>query len=188
MSHKLIEALTEFIADEAQLTFNQTNNTIKIEEPENTGSKQLRSVTLKGISEFYFGLKLDHERFQFLGRLLKEGRVRKAMDAILFCRMRKEGEKKAKDYVLLIELKSNDKGGIKEKIKSSKAFLGFIKVALNQYYQIDLTSFIELSILFDRKVTKRGGLPDKIALGDATYFHKGFKKQDNEVWLREFLK
>lgn len=178
----LSEKLSQLIHQEAHILFDEKRKVIKIEEPQNKESNELRSVIITGIQNFYFALKLDHEKHEFLGTLINNVTdIKKACDAIIFCEVNNQ------NYIFLVEMKSKNKEGVHEKIKSTEAFLAFLDVILKNHYKIQLIdNIIVKNILFDRKVNK--GKPNKVSQKDVTFFHQGFDKQDNnEAKIRNFI-
>jgi len=180
---ELSEKLSQLIHQDAHILFDEKNKIVKIEEPQNTDSRQLRSVIIKGIQNFYFALKLDHEKHKFLGSLINDVTdIKKACDAIIFCKVNNQ------NYVFLVEMKSDDSEGIIEKIRSTEAFLAFINTILRNHYKIQLIGNVHIKkILFDRKVNK-GKSINVVSKRDINFFHQGFDKQDNnEAWIRNFI-
>ncbi len=174
------EVLKMLMHQETHLVFDEQRKVITLLESENLKASNLRSVTIKGIEEFYFALKLDREKHKFLGTLFNEvSNIRKACDAVIFCRI------KDKKYIFLVELKSEDADHIPEKIKSTKAFLDYLNSIVSKYYQIDLHEFTRISILFDRKVNK--GKPNLVEKRAEKYYHHGFNKPDDEVRILQFI-
>lgn len=179
----LSEKLSQLIHQEAHIFFDDKNKVVRIEEPQNTKSTQLRSVIIKGIQNFYFALKLDHEKHKFLGSLINDVTdIKKACDAIIFCQVNNQ------NYIFLVEMKSDDSEGVAEKIKSTEAFLAFLEVILQNHYKIQIIDNVKIrNILFDRKVNK--GKPiGEISKKGVDFLHQGFDKQDNnEAWIRNFI-
>lgn len=180
MGKKIGEILKTLIHEETHITFDEQGKVITLLESEDLKASALRSVTIKGIEEFYFALKLDHNKYKFLGTIFKDVKhIGKACDAVIFCRV------KDRNYIFLIELKSQKADYVPEKIKSTKAFLDYLGSLLSKYYQLDLKGFIQVSILFDRKANK--GKPNLVEKDEEKYYHHGFKNPDNEVRIRLFI-
>lgn len=173
------KALEALICEEVHINFNKEKKSIKIEEEQNTGSKQLRSVTIKGIDECFLAFKLDHPTNKFLGKLFNEiTDLNKACDAIIFCRIRD------KNYIFSIELKSNENSGIYQKFKNSQIFIGLVNGIMKIYFDVE-HDFEDINILFDRKTTDK--TISKKWLKDITYFHQGLKLQDSLVHIHPFI-
>jgi len=169
--------LEEFIHRDAHIQADQVAKTITISEPQNTGKRQLRSVKIKGFQEIYFALKLDHEDCPFLGNLIPKGLWRQSVDAVIFGKVNKH------DYIFLIELKSNESGGVEKKFKSSKAFLSFLFRIFKEHYDLDIQEDVRISsIRFGRNLND--GRPE---INDKGYYNQGFAKTDNETWIRNFI-
>ncbi|WP_375560540.1 hypothetical protein ACE193_23060 [Bernardetia sp. OM2101] len=177
------KALEALICEEVRINFNEEKKSIKIEEEQNTGSKQLRSVTIKGIDECFLAFKLDHPTNKFLGKLFNEiTDLNKACDAIIFCRIRD------KNYVFSIELKSNENSGIYQKFRNSQIFIGLINGISKIYFDVEQDfekDFEAINILFDRKTTDK--TIAKKSLKDIEYFHQGLKLQDSLVHIHPFI-
>lgn len=186
---RLTEVLAQIIAADARIHFDANHHCLLIEEPINTGKKELQSVELKlssGINpayKFYFAFKLDHEECKFLGKLFRNDveDIRKAVDAVVLC------DYKSQPYIFLIELKSNVRSGFTRKIKSSKAFLVYLKAVLKAYYNLDLDdfNFKTKSIVFDRKVNK--GRPKLEKLEGEEFYHQGFPQKNGIADIRNFI-
>jgi len=179
----LVEALEEIIIDDVWLYFDNIAKTLTIVEDDNVGVKGLKSVTIRGISEFYFGCKLDAGQFPFLNKLIRDGQLKKAVDAVLFCKVRR------KNYIFLIEMESNDNKGVTLKFKSSRIFIDYLKSVFEHYYEdVSIEDFEIRSILFNKKVNK--GKPVKVETPhDETFYHQGFANvSDNETRIEQFIK
>lgn len=173
---KILQVL---ICEEVRIDFNEENKSIKIEEEQNIDSKQLRSVTIKGIDECFLAFKLDHPKNKFLGKLFNEvTNLNKACDAIIFCRIRD------KNYIFSIELKSNETSEIATKFKNSQIFIGLINGILKIHFDFE-EEFEAINILFDRKTTTRKVTKRKPK--DVEYYHQGFSKPDNFIQIHPFI-
>ncbi len=176
---KIGEVLKDLIVEETHIVFDEQNKIITLFE-EDLKASALRSVTIKGIEKCYFALKLDHNKYKFLGTIFEKEvkNIGKACDAVIFCRI------KDRNYIFLIELKSKEADYVPEKIKSTKAFLDYLSSLLSKYYKLDLAEFTQISILFDRKPNK--GKPNLVEKDEEKYYHHGFKRPDNEVRITLF--
>ncbi|WP_338814026.1 hypothetical protein V9L05_01080 [Bernardetia sp. Wsw4-3y2] len=173
------KALQALICEEVCIDFNNEKKSIKIEEEQNTDSKQLRAVTIKGIDECFLAFKLDHPTNKFLGRLFNEVTdLNKACDAIIFCRIRD------KNYIFSIELKSNETSDISKKFKNSQIFISLINGILKIHFDVQ-EEFEAINILFDRKITNRAITKRKPK--DVEYYHQGFSRQDNFIQIHPFI-
>lgn len=174
------KALEALICEEVRINFNEEKKSIKIEEEQNTDSKQLRSVTIEGIDECFLAFKLDHPTNKFLGKLFNEiTDLNKACDAIIFCRI------KGKNYIFSIELKSNESSDISKKFQSSQIFIGLINGILKVHFNLE-EDFTAINILFDRKISKKKPIT-KRKPKDVEYFHQGFERPDNLVHIHPFI-
>ena len=174
------KALQALICEEVQINFDEQNKSIKIEEEQNTDSKQLRSVTIGGIDECFIAFKLDHPTNKFLGKLFNElTDLNKACDAIIFCRI------KDKNYIFSIELKSNETSDISKKFRNNQIFIGLINGILKVHFNVE-EDFTAINILFDRKISKKNTIT-KRKPKDVEYLHQGLKKQDNLIQIHPFI-
>jgi len=173
------KALKALICQEVRIDFDEEKKSIKIEEEQNTDSKQLRSVTIKGIDECFIAFKLDHPTNKFLGKLFNEiADLNKACDAIIFCRI------KDNNYIFSIELKSNQTSEISMKFRNSQIFVGLVNGILKVHFNIE-EGFEPINILFDRKIANKAITKRKPK--DVEYFHQGLRRQDNLIQIHPFI-
>ncbi len=174
----IADALRLSIENIAHIT--TTTTTVLIEEPDNFNSYELQGVKLTGFSEFYGAIKLDVRDYLFTGNLIRSGELKRACDAIVFCKVRK------KNCIFLIELKSNKTSGISQKFKNGYAFIEYLRKIFMSYYNVDIKGFNIISVLFDRKVSSRSK-PSERELSGIRFFHKGFGKSVGKVDLRIYV-
>ena len=173
------KALETLICEQVRINFDEEKKSIKIEEEQNTDSKQLRSVTIEEIDECFIAFKPDHPTHKPLGKFFNEiTDLNKACDAIIFCQIRN------KNYVFSIELKSSETSEISTKFKNSQVFVGLINSILNVHFDIE-EDFEAINILFDRKTTNKKITKRKPK--NVEYFHKGFGKSNNSIKIHPFI-
>jgi hypothetical protein len=161
-----------------------------VEKPLENNKTQLLSVTIKGIDEVYAAIKLDTDRRDFLR---PDGLIRscegetdearrhdahKKCDYLVFCRVNTQ------NYVLLIEMKSDEAKHIPEKIKSSKAILAYFIELIRLCYDYELTDFKQIAILFDKNSNKS---ITELERGNVKFKHQGFYKEQNGITLMKHL-
>lgn len=169
--------------------FDKNTNSLFLKEEEdrtNTKKTQLLSVTINGIDEVYSVFKLDEKKHLFLMEhgLIKKGRFHKKCDFLVFCKVTQQ--KRSRNYILLIEMKSKTADNIPEKIKSTKAIIAFLQELIQQYYYENIKEFKQIAILFDKKDTK-GQAVDSDNEWKVDYKHQGFPTQDGTTEISKFL-
>jgi len=179
----LSESIIDILNPITYINFNNSDDSIVVDEPNNSDNKQLKSVKIKGIQEIYAAIKFDFENISFAGRLINDGKYKKACDAILFCKVSN------KDYIFIIELKSNelDLKEVIQKFRNTKGFIEYLRVILKSYHNLeipDIESNKIISILFDRKLTRK---PTPIEKNGEKFKHQGFGCPNNEVDIRRFI-
>jgi hypothetical protein len=179
----LTESIIEIINPITFINFNNSDDSIVVDEPKNLENKQLKSIKINGIQEVYAAIKLDLENVPFTGRLINEGKYKKACDAILFCKVNN------KDYIFIIELKSNELNlnEVIQKFRNAKCFIEYLRVILKCYHNIDIPDIDNnkiISLLFDRKLTRKPTIVDK---NGEKFKHQGFGNPNNEVDIRRFI-
>jgi len=182
-------ALQKIIVEEVWIDFDENTKSIVLQELDNIDKKKktLKTVKVKGITEYYLAFKLDDPRHTFLSEtntlIAKIGDIRKAVDAVLLCRVDKF------NYIFLFEMKTKRVESIPEKIKSSRAFLAFLQSILKSYEAIDISTFKMINVVFHTKVSK--GKPDKVYKKGVEYLRYGFNvnqgNSKNEISIRHFL-
>lgn len=161
--------------------FDNTSKSLMLtENPLENNHTQLLSVTIEGIDEVYAAIKLDADRRDFLrpdGLIRsregeenqnKKHHAHKKCDYLIFCKV------KTKNYVLLVEMKSDEAKHIPEKMKSTQAILAYFVELIYLFYNYDLSNFKQICILFDTNINKR---ITEIERGNVKYKHQGFGKQ-----------
>ena len=162
------------------IRFNDPTNSITIDEPENNGSSQLRSVKIRGFEDIYYAIKLDLSGHPFLGSLVNDGDLKKTCDALIFARI------KGLDYIILIELKSQTRVSIPEKFRNCLAIIEYVKSITNSYYNYNIRNFKQLNLLFDRQPNTRNTSFESKIHG-VNLKHKGFGKTDVEIDIRGLI-
>ncbi len=174
------DALKESIIERAHILID-ASGILRIDEPENIGTHQLQAVDITGINQFYGAIKLDVRNTSFTGKLIKDGYLKKACDAIVFCKIKQQ------DCIFLIELKSNTASHIPEKMKNGYAFIEYLRSIFLKYHGLNIKNgFQIIPVLFDRKPSSRSN-PSKRKLKGINFFHKGFGKPVGKVDLRIYL-
>jgi hypothetical protein len=112
--------------------------------------------------------------------LIRKGKFHKKCDFLVFCKINR------KNYILLIEMKSENATHIPEKIKSTKAIIAFLQELIQNYYQEDFSNFTQIAILFDKKDTK-GRVINVPNNSDVSYKHQGFSRQTARTEINKFL-
>lgn len=184
MVNNLKEILEDFIDSKTHIKHQTT--WIKLEEPQNTSTKELHSVKITGFQHIYFALKLDEDGYSFLGNLIAGNHkyARKACDAVIFCEVKPPGSPQPKPYIFLIEMKSGTKDGLAQKFKNGNTFVAFLTSMLENHEDISLSDFKVKHILFDRKMTKGKSIQTDIQ--GIKYYHQGFSNPDNETRIQKF--
>lgn len=162
-----------------------------VEKPLENNKTQLLSVTIVGIDEVYAAIKLDADRRDFLrpdGLIRscegekeenKKHHAHKKCDYIVFCRVDNT------NYILLIEMKSEEAKHIPEKIKSTKAIVAYFIELINLCYNYEIEDFKQISILFDTSTNKS---ITELERGNVRYKHQGFyKKQDGRTLMKHLI-
>ncbi len=162
-----------------------------IEKPLENNNTQLLSIEINGIDEVYAAIKLDADRRDFLrpNGLIRncEGEIEekrkhhahKKCDYLVFCKIG------TNNYILLIEMKSEEAKHIPEKIKSTKAIVAYFIELINLYYGYELTHFKQIAILFDKSVKR---YITELEKDNVRYKHQGFKEQNGVTVIQPFLK
>jgi len=177
---KLSEVILEIINP---AVFIEHSPELVIDEPQNVDNRQLKSVKITGIQEVYAAIKLDTENIPFTGCLINDGKYKKACDAIVFCKVNN------KDYIFIIELKSNelDLNEVIQKFRNARGFIEYLRTIFNYYHKLkvpDIDNDKIISILFDRKFTRKPVLVEKHG---EKFKHQGFGNPHNEVNIRRFV-
>ncbi len=192
------DSLSDFlkfaIAHKVHIPFKEEKRTLILTEEKNEGKNQLESVELRFRKNtlFHFAFKLDDPDCCFLGKLFNTQvkHLRKAVDAVIFIEYQKN--KKNKKYIFFVEMKSEQKGELSEKYKSSTLFWKFLNSFLEAYHEKLNWSDAEIVyILFDRNIRKeiKGKAPE-LPIKDIKYRAKGFSKptyKDNKAEVEEFI-
>jgi hypothetical protein len=181
------EIFEEIIHENSQnlSNFDKNSNSLFLKEEEdrtNTKKTQLLSVTINGIDEVYSVFKLDEKKHLFLMEhgLIKKGQFHKKCDFLVFCKIGK------RNYILLIEMKSEKSDNIPEKIKSTKVIIAFLQELIQQYYYENIKEFKQVAILFDKKDTK-GRAVNAYNEWEVDYKHQGFETQHAITEIGKFL-
>lgn len=191
----LKQIFEDLIHEKAQTSANfhsDTKTLLLTEKPDKNDTKgsPLLSVTIENIDDVYIVMKLDETHYDFLKQdgLIKNSNkhhAHKRCDFLVFCKVKKQ------DYILLIELKSNKVENVPEKIKTTKAIIAFFAELLKQYYQLNIDTFTQIAILFDRKThkTTSTGKAQNLLDIDIICKHQGFDNKDKEcrTYINRFL-
>lgn len=176
----LSDILRQLFNNAVELDFDFEERGFEIEEPQNRGQNQLRSVLVKGISRFFFAFKLDRPNFPFLGTMMADGYARKSGDAVLFCQVKEQA------YIFIFELKSNTAREIPEKFKSSRAIIDYLESVIEAYHELNFRKYELILVLFDRRVVRNQ--PNVVVQRGITFVHQGFRRRDNEIRVEAIIK
>lgn len=187
MSKLLTDTLKSLLHEDTYISHKEKEITIF----ETDADTKLKSVTITGFDKIHFALKLDHHTQKFLGKLFKNvAHIRCVCDAIVFCEAEVMSKVPKQKYILLIELKSEDTEGVPEKIKSTKAFLTYLKAILNAYYVSAFNNFKDyeiVSILLHKKPQKKTLIAEN-TLQNELFLHQGFARiENNETRIQAFI-